>query len=249
VILAIETATDVCGVALVHEQKVVASQSVKEKNVHSERLLPMVDAILSEASVAIDNVEAFAVSIGPGSFTGLRIGLSTAKGLALARRKPIIAVPTLDALAFGYFLANPDNPDLILCPLIDAKRDEAFFCFFKADITGVHRLSEYGIAAASKIIESADGYDAVVFVGDGVKKVERLRSTKSILRWRPEIVCDPTAVGMLAENNGVKLSAAEISTLEPFYLRDFAVTHGGGKKTGTLRSAAALETNAHSFEG
>ncbi len=99
-ILSIETATELCGVALVHNRSCIAQRSVVEKNVHSERLMVLVDEVLREADVDLGALDGIAVSIGPGSFTGLRIGLSVATGLAYARSLPLAAVPTLDAVAY-----------------------------------------------------------------------------------------------------------------------------------------------------
>ena len=132
-ILAIETATDICGVALVQNQNVVAQRVLAEKYVHSEKLLPMIDEVLRDASFSAKHLDAIAVSIGPGSFTGLRIGLSTAKGLALSLGKSVIAVPTLDALAYAFFRRKGGASVAVVCPMIEAKRDEAFFCFYRID--------------------------------------------------------------------------------------------------------------------
>lgn len=159
-ILAIETATDVCGVALVHRGMCIAQRVVGGKNIHSERLMVLVDEVLREACVEMSALDAVAVSIGPGSFTGLRIGLSAAKGLAYARSLPLVPVPTLDALAYEALRMEAWNSDTcilssneaqcgcaettidlssarcgkgatIVCAAIDAKRDEAYYAFYE----------------------------------------------------------------------------------------------------------------------
>ena len=249
-ILAIETATDVCGAAVVHEGRVIARSSISEKNIHSEKLLTMVDDVLLEAAVLLNDVDAIAVSIGPGSFTGLRIGLSTAKGLAMARQKPIIAVPTLDALANEYYRSSSKNSAGIVCPMIDAKRDEVYYCFYEVNAAGINRRSDYTIESITQVGGRAGRYDTVVFVGDGVLKMEKMPGLKVGHRCFPEIVCDPGSVGIIAEQEGKKLSAEVISTLEPLYIRDFVTTHPGRKRD--LRShplPAASQTSAHSFKG
>ena len=221
-ILAIETATDVCGVALVQKQTVIAQRLRSEKYAHSEKLLPMIDEMLRDASFSAKRLDAIAVSIGPGSFTGLRIGLSTAKGLALSLGISVIAIPTLDALAYEYFRTKKGATAAFVCPMVDAKREEAFFCFYRIDAAGVSRQSEYAIALKSKIVEMAP--PSVVFVGDGVNKMGALQEFGSSRQFNSSIVCSAESVGLVAESAGEKLSPEELSRLEPLYLREFVTT-------------------------
>jgi tRNA threonylcarbamoyladenosine biosynthesis protein TsaB len=210
----------------------------------------MINDVLSEASQLLNDVDAIAVSIGPGSFTGLRIGLSTAKGLAAARLKAIIAVPTLDALAYEYYRSNPKNSIGIVCPLIDAKRDEVYYCFYEVNAAGMARRSEYLIESITLVGESAARYDSVVFVGDGIRKLEKMPGLNGRHKCNHEIACNPASVGILAEKEGTRLSAEVISTLEPLYIRDFVTTHPGRKHDFRSHSLpAASQTSAHSFKG
>lgn len=246
-ILAIETATDVCGVALVHGGAVVAQRTVSEKNVHSEKLLPMVDDVLKESSLSLSVVDAIAVSIGPGSFTGLRIGLSTAKGLAVAQTKRVVPVPTLDALAFEYHRSLRTHTSSVVCPLIDAKRDEVYFSFYEADSSGIRRLAEYSIAPVSKVAEVAARYASVIFVGDGAAKMQTVVGVHASLSCRPEIICNPVSVGLLAEKEAEVLSKESLSSLEPLYIREFLATRPGGRRLSALQqNAAARQPIAHS---
>ena len=249
-ILAIETATDLCGTAVVHKGQVIAQRCIIEKNTHSEKLLPMINDVLSDAALLLKDIDAIAVSIGPGSFTGLRIGLSTAKGLAMALQKKIIAVPTLDALAFESCRTSSKSSPGIVCPLIDAKRDEVFFCFYAVSAAGILRLSEHSIEPLPQVIETAAKYDSVVFVGDGSLKMEKMPGLNETHRCRPDIVCSPVSVGIMAEIEGEKLSAEVISTLEPLYIRDFKTTHPDRKHELTSHPLpAAHQTSAHLFKG
>lgn len=238
-ILAIETATDVCGVALVENQNVVAQLAHTEKYTHSEKLLPMIDEVLRRASLSAKYLNAIAVSIGPGSFTGLRIGLSTAKGLALSLGISVIAVPTLDALAYAFFRTKEGASAAVVCPMIDAKRDEAFFCFYRIDAAGVSRQSEYAIALKSKIVKLAP--PSVVFVGDGASKMRASQEFATSRQFNPSIVCSAESVGLVAESAGVKLSPEEFSRLEPLYLREFIATQAGGDRTISPHRALILE--------
>ena len=246
-ILAIETATDVCGVALVHGGDVIAQRSVAEKNVHSEKLLPMVDEVLKESSLSLREVDAIAVSIGPGSFTGLRIGLSTAKGLAVAKMKRVVPVPTLDALAFECHRLQKAHSAHVVCPLIDAKRDEVYYSFYEVGESGIRRLTEYDIAPVSKVAESAAKYASVIFVGDGAAKMETVVGVVSPLLHRPGIICNPVSVGMLAEKDTEVLSKESLSSLEPSYIRDFLATRPAGRRLSALQqNSAARQPIAHS---
>ncbi|HLP17148.1 MAG TPA: tRNA (adenosine(37)-N6)-threonylcarbamoyltransferase complex dimerization subunit type 1 TsaB [Bacteroidota bacterium] len=173
-ILSIETATELCGAALIDDGFVVAHRTVTEKNIHSERLMVLVDEVLREAGVAVKDLAGIAVSIGPGSFTGLRIGLSTAKGLAYAQSLPMIPVPTLDAIAEEAVRTGVAASGDVICALIDAKRDEAYYAFFVCDNANtpdgsvenasvnrhgeIRRLSMYSIASVKAIAEEAGRY-------------------------------------------------------------------------------------------
>jgi tRNA threonylcarbamoyladenosine biosynthesis protein TsaB len=223
-ILAIETATSVCGVALIQNNRIVGSRSTVEKNVHSEKLLPMVDELLDATGAALGGLKAIAVSIGPGSFTGLRIGLSTAKGMAMALDLPIIPVPTLDALAQHIADAGTLSSASTICPLIDARRDEAFFAFYRVGKRRVSRISEHGIASVSAILVQAASYQGVVFGGDGTMKLRGVAGETSPFTFMPEIFCTPETVALLAERSEKVLSPEQYVMLEPLYLRDF-VTH------------------------
>ena len=117
-ILAIDTATDILGIALTEDTELINESRLNLKRAHSEKLLFTVDKILNESQVTINELDAIAVSIGPGSFTGLRIGLAAVKGLAFATNLPVVSVPTLDALA-----SQPRFYPFQICPLIKAQAD------------------------------------------------------------------------------------------------------------------------------
>src|SRR5512137_274131 len=127
-ILGIETATKTGGVAIVSEQGVVAEYTLNIEVTHSERLMSTVDRVLADTGLTISNIDGFGISIGPGSFTGLRIGLSTVKGLAFTTGKRVAAVPTLKALAWN--IPYPLHP---VCPLLDAKKKEVYAALYRHD--------------------------------------------------------------------------------------------------------------------
>ncbi len=201
-IIAIETATEVCSAALIHSSNVLARRSVHEKNIHSERLLILIDEVLKESNIAPSQLTAVAVSAGPGSFTGLRIGLSAAKGLALALNIPIIAVPTLDGIAESFRRSHSNPSEMNFCAMIEAKREEAFFAFYSVTRLEIQRRSEYSIKVKNEIISEAV-----------------LQSAETS---QPEI--SAASIGILAERKQKEFLISDFSLLEPLYLRDFVAT-------------------------
>src|ERR1700753_3208528 len=131
-ILQIETATTVCSVALSNNGEVLAVKQMDQRNIHAEVITLYIEELLTSTGTKYNELDAIAVSSGPGSYTGLRIGISTAKGLCFALDKPLIAVETLEAMASGAM--NYDgyaiDADTLLCPMIDARRMEVFTAVF-----------------------------------------------------------------------------------------------------------------------
>ncbi len=239
-ILSIETATELCGVALVDNQRCLGERIVVEKNIHSERLMVLVDEVLREAGVPVASLDGVAVSIGPGSFTGLRIGLSAAKGLAYARSLPILAVPTLDAIAYeaarvGRDSSRPADAELI-CAVVDAKRDEAYFAFYEpSGADDVRCISAHAIATVAEITSQFPAGKRVFIAGDAAKKIAAAMDAASsdhgtgpaagpAVSDSPPVLCSPAAVGLLAERRFDDLLVRDFSELEPVYIRDFVTT-------------------------
>jgi len=164
-VLAVETSTLTGAVALVSGDTVVAECRLNIAVTHSERLLPAVDHVLAVAGVRLGDIDGLAVATGPGSFTGLRIGLSTVKSLAFATGKPLAGIPTLDALAWTLpFAVHP------VCPILDARKGEVYAGLYRTQTGGLERLWEYQALAphalAERLAREAPG--PVVFLGDGV---------------------------------------------------------------------------------
>ena len=170
-ILGIETATRTGGVAIVSEGGVLAEYTLNIEVTHSERLMSTVDQVLKDTGLSISNIDGFGVSIGPGSFTGLRIGLSTVKGLAFTTGKPVAAVPTLKALAW-----NTPHSRYPVCPLLDAKKKEVYAALYRYDGRELVQdlpemvlpLAELADRVAGEVLFSGEG--ARLFAGD----IERL---------------------------------------------------------------------------
>ena len=217
-ILLLETATSVCSVMLCDGDKVLAERHSADPNAHSSRLAVFIDEIFREANVEMNAVEAVCVSSGPGSYTGLRIGVSSAKGLCYALDKPLLAVPTLQSMAALYYMNHPEYDGLV-CPMIDARRLECYTAIYNNRLDAVKDIS------ADIIRESIyDDYLAqgqVVFIGDGAAK------TKPVLGGHPNACYDSdyviSARGMarLAQQRLSAGKVEDVAYFEPFYLKDF----------------------------
>lgn len=178
-ILGIESSSLVASVALVTDDVTTAEYTVNFKKTHSQTLLPMIDQIVTMLELDLKTIDAIAVSGGPGSFTGLRIGSATAKGLGLALEKPLIHVPTVDAMAYGLYGAAA-----VICPVMDARRNQVY--------TGLYRyLREFQVLKGQCIMAVEDLVrelnrlgEPVIFLGDGVPVYREL------LENRLGIPCD-----------------------------------------------------------
>jgi tRNA threonylcarbamoyladenosine biosynthesis protein TsaB len=161
-VLAIETSTMLGGVAIMDErQGFVAEIRLNVKATHSERLMAVIDEVLKRSSLEIGGIDLFAISIGPGSFTGLRIGLSTVKGLAFATGKPVASVPTLEALAWNF----PFSPYPV-CTMLDARKKEVYAAVFKWKDGAFERVLREVSVKPIELLKTLKG--PVVFTGEGV---------------------------------------------------------------------------------
>ncbi len=160
-VLGIESSTTQGGVAIVGEDRVLCEAILNVEVTHSERLLPAVDRALGEARISLEALGGIAVSIGPGSFTGLRIGLSTAKGLAYATGLPLVGVPTLEAMAWTLPAARWQ-----ICPVLDARKQEVYAALFQHDRDGLRRVSEDMAVAPETLCRLIK--KPTLFLGDGL---------------------------------------------------------------------------------
>ncbi len=163
-ILALESSGLVAGIAVLEDENLLGEYTINYKKTHSQTLLPMLDEVAKMLELDLNSVDAIAVSAGPGSFTGLRIGSATAKGLGLALDKPLIHVPTVDALACNLW----GVADLI-CPLMDARRNQTYTGIYRFAESGLEIVKEQCAVGIDEIVEEINGLgQPVVFLGDGV---------------------------------------------------------------------------------
>ena len=167
-ILAIDSSGMVASVAIVEDDIVVAEYNVNFKKTHSQTLLPMIDEISNMTELELDSIDAIATSAGPGSFTGLRIGAATVKGLASALNKPVVPVPTVDAMAYNLY-----GSDVLVCPMMDARRNQTYTGIYEFkkedDKYSMSCLVPQCAIAVSELIDKINEVGReVVFLGDGV---------------------------------------------------------------------------------
>lgn len=171
-VLALDSSGLVATVAIVEEDQTIAEYTVNYKKTHSQTLLPMLDEVVKMTEMDLNTIDAIAISGGPGSFTGLRIGSATAKGLGLALNKPLIHIPTLEGMAYNLY-----GTSSVICPIMDARRNQVYTGLYQFKDEELRVLEEQMAIAVEELIAGLnDRGQAVVFLGDGVPVYkERLR--------------------------------------------------------------------------
>ena len=218
-ILAIDSSSLVASVAIITDDIMTAEYTVNFKKTHSQTLLPMIDEIVRMVGIEIDSIDAIAVSGGPGSFTGLRIGSATAKGIGLSLDKPIIHIPTIDAMAYNLF-----GTDKIICPIMDARRNQAYTGLYTFKGEKLDIIKPQTALSIEELVEELNKLEEdVIFIGDGIPVFceyidKNLKNTHyyapaHLNRQRAGAV---GALGMIYFKEGKYISADEH---EPDYIR------------------------------
>ena len=163
-ILGLDSSGIVASVAVVEDDTMIAEYSVNYKKTHSQTLLPMLDEVAKMTELDLNTIDAIAVAGGPGSFTGLRIGSATAKGLGLALEKPLISVPTVEALAFNLY-----DVQGLICPIMDARRNQVYTGIYRFEDHKLQVVEDQMAVPVGELLEKLNGYgQQVTFLGDGV---------------------------------------------------------------------------------
>lgn len=217
-ILNIETSTTNCSVSIADKGQLIVLKELNSKEYsHAEQLHLFIDEVINEAGIHKEDLSAIAVSKGPGSYTGLRIGVSAAKGLCFALDLPLISVSTLQAMALQVKAADQE----LIVSLLDARRDEVYMSTFD---------SEFNVKSPveAKVIES-DSFDRfkdvskVYFIGPGAEKCERIALIQNAI-YLKEAVPSAREMILLSWNKFQKCEFEDVAYFEPFYLKDFVVT-------------------------
>ncbi len=215
-ILSIETATKNCSVALSDNGIVLAVKEVNSGDYsHGENLHVFIRDIISDSNLTFEDLDAVAVSKGPGSYTGLRIGVSAAKGICFAQDIPLIAVNTLAVLAAQVEMED----DGLICPILDARRDEVY--------RGVYSHKGEELEPTSAHVLTSDSFSElegeIVFVGDAVEKTAGFIGSEN-MSFLPKTFPSARELALLAEKKLAEKSFEDLAYFEPYYLKDFKVS-------------------------
>lgn len=214
-ILSLDSTALVASVALCENDKLLGEITVNNGNTHSETLLPMVEFLLQRFSLTADDVDLFAASAGPGSFTGVRIGAATVKGLAFGTQKPCIGVSTLESLAYNLIAT-----DGLICPVMNARRKQVYTALFRSNNGILERLMPDSAIAISELDERLKQFDEPVrLTGDGYDITTELLTHETIPtpeRYRHQSAYSVAQIAYLAYQSGVRTTDIELS---PTYLR------------------------------
>ena len=220
-ILCLETATPVCSVALNENCCTIALRETEGQNAHSEKITNFIREVMEEANIDYSKLDAVAVSQGPGSYTGLRIGVSTAKGICYAADLPLMAIDTLEAMAYGMkeILGAQLGPDDLLVPMIDARRMEVYASVFDANLNRIQDTAALVIDEHS-FDELGKDHHLWLF-GDGAPKLSKLFENQENITIINGYQPSAAHMRTLAEQALQKQQFVDVAYFEPFYLKDF----------------------------
>ena len=233
-ILHIETATDVCSVALADENGLIDLFESTEGRSHAAILTVFIEDMLKKNNIKASNLDAVAVSMGPGSYTGLRIGVSVAKGLCYGANIPLLALPTLQSMVYGFFRQHQDNPEMIssntrYCPMIDARRLEVYTALFD-------NQGEFTSGIKAEILDDHSFEDilsdhVIYFFGNGSTKCLNL-ITHPNARFINGLNPSARDLIVLSQKSYQEKDFKDVAYFEPFYLKDFVATTPKNKVIG-----------------
>ncbi|MFA6712628.1 MAG: tRNA (adenosine(37)-N6)-threonylcarbamoyltransferase complex dimerization subunit type 1 TsaB [Bacteroidales bacterium] len=214
ILLLIETSTESCSVALSSGDKIIAERTISAPKQHASLLAPFIKEVIEQAGISISNCTAIAVSEGPGSYTGLRVGISTVKGLCFGANKPLLAVGTLEILAMqGIKKAKK------IVPMIDARRMEVYTAIFNSE--GIQESKTEALILDENSFKNELENNTVLFIGDGVNKFRSIINHPNAYFES----CCPNATYMLtpALKSLQKKEFKDVAYFEPLYLKEFVI--------------------------
>lgn len=217
-ILAVDTSANVAAAALVSGGKLLAESMLNNKTTHSEKLMPMIDFVLKNSGMDITDIDLFAVANGPGSFTGLRIGVSTVKGLAHAVNKPIVGISTLAGLAYNLF-----ETDGLISPIMDARRFQVYNAVYKWEKGVFREIAPPRAIALDDCIKEFENEKKVYFLGDGVpvhkEAIKEKMGDRAVFVPENNLNQRASSLAVLAEKKAALSEKDDYNSLMPFYLR------------------------------
>ena len=215
--LALDTSSSVASVSVGIDDTLAAEYTLNHGLTHSKYILPMIDEVLGKLNLTVDDLDFIAVACGPGSFTGLRIGVATAKGLAFRGNKPVVAVSCLEAMAYNYL-----HTDYVICPLMDARAGQVYTALYKRFNGKLKTLVPPTAIEIEKVIEFLKPYKKVLFMGDGVKpNMEKLKilGKKAVFGEYNNNMQRAASVALLGYKKALNNEFTDAGDLVPEYLR------------------------------
>lgn len=219
-ILLLETATTSCSVALSENGQLIAVKEQNERNIHASHITRFIDEVMNKAGKNYSDLDAVAISKGPGSYTGLRIGVSTAKGLCFALDIPLLGINTLEAMAAGLIQQYELSDTALLVPMIDARRLEVYTGIFGKDLQVVESVNAKIVNVSS--FEHYKDRELLMF-GDGADKFKELFANQSNIHFI-DFINSATHLNSLAYRKLKAKDTENLAYFEPFYLKEFLLT-------------------------
>ncbi|MCF8331492.1 MAG: tRNA (adenosine(37)-N6)-threonylcarbamoyltransferase complex dimerization subunit type 1 TsaB [Bacteroidales bacterium] len=218
IILNIETSTRICSVAVAEGDKILASRHQSDTQEHARILHPFIEEVIEEAGIKYQNLDAVAVSEGPGSYTGLRIGVSTAKGLCYARNLPLVSVSTLKAMAL-HAISEINKKNALYAPMIDARRMEVYLAVFDAFGTMKKKINAEIVDQDS--LKEFYSLKRVYYFGDGAEKCQKVFDEKLNMKLHKGGLPSAEFMNVIAQEKFSGKQFVDLAYFEPFYLKDF----------------------------
>lgn len=230
-VLSVDSSSNAASVAIISEDKLIGEITLNDKKQHSVLLMSLIDELLKSNNLTIKDIDAYVISKGPGSFTGLRIGMATIKGLAMGTKKPCISISTLDGLAY-----NVNTFSGIICPIMDALRGNVYTCLFKSQKGKLEKLIDYSVLSVDELKTKLEELnEEVIFIGDGCDKFKDFfKENLENCNFAPNH-CNfarASALGELGINLLKEGLSEDINTFAPLYLRKSQAEREYDKKMG-----------------
>ncbi len=223
-ILSIDTSSKICSVAVLEDNNVIIEKNINDSLTHSQKLMPMIDNILNELNMKLTDFDLFSCSVGPGSFTGVRIGVSTVKAFCDVTNVPVTSVSSLEGLAYNTLSSNIESNSTIVCSLIDAKNDNVYCGVFKNESDEFVQLEDLCAKNINEVLNLLDKYSSssILFVGDGAvcHKSLILDKFRNSLFVEDELNKQTSvSIGIAGFNKYNKGIYGDSNSLSPLYLR------------------------------
>jgi tRNA threonylcarbamoyladenosine biosynthesis protein TsaB len=227
-LLALETSTTICSVALFKDDQLLGISELQIEKSHSSHITVLIEQLLQNCKVAYSQLSAVALSGGPGSYTGLRIGSSTAKGLCFSLDIPLIAISTLKALTVSAIEHTPPTANYLFCPMLDARRMEVYAALFNNKLEEI--MSVRPVILEETSFQEYLNENQILFLGSGAAKLKPLIPTKTSALFLDSVLPSARTMGKLALNKFNNNIFEDVAYYEPFYLKEVYITSSTKQK-------------------